>query len=45
MKPQYKYKIEDIINSDPLQLKQMQLEIQETILNVFMPEDTKDFIK
>lgn len=45
MKREYKYNIDDIINTDSEQLIQSQNETLEALLGVFMPEDPKEFIE
>lgn len=45
MKRQYKYDIDEIINSDPDQNQRIQNETLEAMLDVFMPSDPKEFVE
>lgn len=47
-KPKYKYNlndIEDIINMEPAEIKKKEMETQEAILSVFMPNEPRDFFQ
>jgi len=45
MKKEYKYKLEEILETDPQELKTLWQETQEAALGVFMPEDPKEFVE
>lgn len=45
MKRQYKYNLDDIINSDPEQNVRIQNETLEAMLGVFMPSDPQQFVE
>lgn len=44
MKPKYKYNLDEILSMDPQEMKRLQNETQEALLEEFMPEDQKDFV-
>ena len=44
MKPRYKYNLDEILSMDPQEMKKLQNETQEALLQEFMPEDKKDFL-
>jgi hypothetical protein len=44
MKPKYKYDLEQILSMDPKEMKRLQDETQEALLEVFMPNNQKDFL-
>jgi hypothetical protein len=44
MLPKYKYNIDDIVNMDPFEIRRLQHETQEALLEEFMPSDPKDFL-
>lgn len=45
LKQKFKYNLDEIMSTDPHQLKKLQLETQEAVAEVMMPQDPREFVK
>lgn len=43
-KPTYKYDLDALLAAEPAELRKTQLQVQEAMTSLFMPEDTQQFV-
>lgn len=45
LKQKFKYNLDELMSTDPKQLKKLHLETQEAVTEVIMPQNPRDFVQ